>query len=302
MPSAKSLKRDRRARILLVGEPGMGKTSSLASLAEAGYRLFVASFDDNIDALLHRLSDEAAERVYIEILQDRIAWDRVKANRKANVALTPSVRGEPKAFATLIKLLDNWVDSETGESFGPVAEMGPKDILVIDPLTHLSHAIFDYTLYAGARLGYPKRKADWGRAIDREVAFVRSLCSIHNGANLIVTCHLKRLRVKAASKEEVAVKGSAADIVVSHSDDEEDEILTAEKYPSALGQNLPAEIGGFFGAVIQADMTAAGKFILRTRPTKDVRLKIPATKLALPAELPAEDGLVKIVNCIVENR
>jgi hypothetical protein len=104
---------------------------------------------------------------------------------------------------------------------------------------------------------------------------------------VIITAHLKRLRVSTTDKK----RGGE--------DEEEGEaILTHQSYPSALGQVLPPEVGSYFNVVLMADKRGAGaaaQRFLRTQPTSDVDLKVPLPPKGLPAELDLNTGLAKLV-------
>jgi len=50
-------------KLLLVGDSGSGKTSALASLANAGKKLRILDYDDGLDILSEYLTPEAVSRV-----------------------------------------------------------------------------------------------------------------------------------------------------------------------------------------------------------------------------------------------
>jgi len=63
------------------------------------------------------------------------------------------------------------------------------------------------------------------------------------------------------------------------------------RYPIALGQKLPAKIGGYFNVVLQAVRVGSGvgaRRVLRTVPEEDVDIKVPLLPKTVPAEVPID--------------
>jgi len=57
-------------KLMLVGDSGAGKTSALASLANAGYNLRILDFDDGLSILPEFLNKDAVQRVSYVTLKD----------------------------------------------------------------------------------------------------------------------------------------------------------------------------------------------------------------------------------------
>src|SRR5690606_9246861 len=101
-------------RILLVGDPGSGKSSAIGSMLEHGQKLFIADFDDNLDPIRNFVDPKYHDNLHYETLVDRVRFHPETGY--------PFVPGKPKAFSRFIKLTDRWVDSESGQDFGPPEE------------------------------------------------------------------------------------------------------------------------------------------------------------------------------------
>ena len=99
-------------KLLLVGDSGSGKTSALASLANAGKKLRILDYDDGLDILPEYLTPEAVSRVSYVTLRDSL--------------------GQATAFRRGAQLLSTWKDGE--ENLGSVKEWGDDTVLVIDSL------------------------------------------------------------------------------------------------------------------------------------------------------------------------
>lgn len=275
MPNLSSHKSQQYLRILNVGDPGEGKTSIVGKLAEQGERLFFADFDDGLDPLRHFLKPEALENVHYETLQDKVKFD----DNGVGVA------SPPFAFATFIKLLKNWKDSETGEEFGRPEDWGDRSWLVVDTLTGMGNAVMWYTLHRNNRMGKPKRKKDWGDAIGRLEAFVQEIQPLP--VNVIINAHLMRLDPGDEEEEEKPSKAEEPGTPQELAKPGIPWHVLMKRYPAALGQKLPAKIGGYFNVLVQTRKVGSGrnvKPVIRTTPDADVDVKVPVPAKQLQAE------------------
>ncbi|KKK98315.1 hypothetical protein LCGC14_2644000, partial [marine sediment metagenome] len=62
-------------KLLNIGDSGAGKTSALACLADAGYRLIIADFDNGLDILIKiikKKNAKALENLYYETFTDEM--------------------------------------------------------------------------------------------------------------------------------------------------------------------------------------------------------------------------------------
>ena len=265
-----------RSKLMIVGDNGTGKTSLLASLARAGYRLFIQDFDDGLDIMAMLLQDEpeALERVHYVTLKDRFKFKNG----------SPIV-SEPKAFSQSMKLLNKWVDPDTGEDFGSVEDWGPNDVLVVDSATFQGKAALNYTLWKNGRLEKPKRIQDWGDAIERQETMFALVTDDAIKCNVVVMAHLAQ---QSNDKDE---------------DDEEQGTTvqgTTKRYPTVLGKKLPPQVGSYFNTVVQTKSKGAGtktRRVIQTTPDPDVDVKVPVIS-GLPNELPVADGLPKLFNML----
>jgi len=290
MPKGSSHRSKESTRILIVGDPGAGKTCAYGSLLAHGQRLFVCDFDDNLDPIFKLVPKEFHDNLIYETLVDKVRFDK-----EGN----PTVEGRPTAFAGFVKLVKSWVDSETGEDYGPPESWGPNDWLVIDPLTSFSHAAMWHTLHKAGRLGTsmkggrPRRLKDWGVAIDKVEGAIQMLRSLP--INMIVTAHLMRLSQDEIEDDEESGGASGKPAAARKLPDN-----LLMRYPATLGQKLPPRIGGYFSVVLQAKRVGKGQAarrVLATVPDDDVDVKVPVPPKSLPVEVPA-DSLWTIVEAL----
>lgn len=272
-----------RSKVLVVGEQGTGKSTLVKSLVEAGQELFILDFDDGLDYLRASLDPKYFNKVHYVTLKDDITWSGTN---------TPMLKGAPKAFPTAIKMIKQWKEGD--EDYGPVSSWGPERTLVIDSGTHMGQAAMNYTMYINRRNGMDKRQKDWGNAMDRQMGLIQQLTGVDYKCNVVVMFHLKRLRVGKYDEDTTDAK----------EEKEKEEILSFLRYPSALGQSLPPEIGSYFNCVVQAKRKGYGagtKYVLATEPDKDVQVKVPASptvKKTLGREIPSDEGLAKLFKAL----
>jgi hypothetical protein len=162
--------------MILLGDSGAGKTSALATLANAGYKLRILDFDNGLDILGEYLKDkEAIERVDYHTLRD---------------GLTTAT-----AYKRALALLKDW-KTDDKKSLGSVRDWGEDTVLVIDSLTFLSQAIIKNTLqFNGRKLTDQLQQQDWGTA-NRDLAnLINFLTNDEEGeglkCNLIVMSHIQ---------------------------------------------------------------------------------------------------------------
>lgn len=283
MPSL--LNRRMPLRILIVGDPGAGKTGAIGNLAEHGQELFWADFDNNLNALPQFLSPEALGRIHVETLVDPV---RMNAEGK------PIIDGIPPSLPQFIKLSDKWVDSETGEDFGRPEEWADDRWFVVDSLTTLGNACMNYTMFKRKKMGRRRGFAEWGDAIERVEGVMQRFAGAD--VNVIMTAHLCRLNMED----------------VTETDDSNDRPTQAKRlppnatmrYPVALGQKLPPRIGGYFNVVLQLQRIGTGagaQRLIRTVPEEDVDIKVPLPPRIVKPEVKI-DRLWDIIKPLKEAR
>lgn len=113
MPSYSEHEKSKSVKTIIAADSGMGKTSSLAALANAGYRVAILDFDNGLDILDTFLDDVGRKNLYYYTLD---AQDPKSVNQAASLVL-------------------HW--KTDSEDLGKVSEWGPNDVFVIDTATKL---------------------------------------------------------------------------------------------------------------------------------------------------------------------
>lgn len=174
-------------KLLLIGDAKSGKTGSLVSLVNAGYKLRILDFDNLLDILKYKVLEECADRL------DQIEFRSLRDNYKA----TPGgmvVDGKPKAWVESLKMLTNWkyVDPFGEEvDLGRPAEWGADTILVIDSLSRWCDAAYNFheSVIPVGKSGDYDGRAVYGNAQDDVEKQLASLTSSTFGTNVIVIAH-----------------------------------------------------------------------------------------------------------------
>ncbi len=161
-------------RLLNIGESGTAKTGQLASLALAGYNLYILDYDNGLDILanvLRHKDPEALKRVHYETIRDKI----IKRGKGYEI------KSPPTAFARAGDVLTEW----------KADEFTAKDIIVLDTLNTFSSAGFNAATFAAGRLNQKPQQSDYGWMADRVLLFLEGLTSDDMNCNLVVNTHIR---------------------------------------------------------------------------------------------------------------
>ena len=173
-------------KLLLLGDAKSGKTGSLVSLVRAGYLLRILDMDNLLDILKFLVAEQCPERA--NNVEFRTLRDKYKATPNG-----PVIDGQPKAFITATRMIDNWSynDGTMEINLGKPAEWGPDCILVIDSLSRLCDAAFDWRepLTPRGKSGDYDQRATYGDAQDAVEKLLAYITSAYFETNVIVMCH-----------------------------------------------------------------------------------------------------------------
>ncbi len=234
-------------KMLLIGDSGTGKTGACASLVKDGYKLRILDFDNKVAGgilpiIVKRDSPANLRNVEFESLRDKFKGS----------AAGPIADGLPTAFTKGLALLDKWSDGTVP------AAWGPDTILIIDSLTFLSDAAYNWAKGMNPSAKDPRQ---WFYSAQQAVeGTLAMLTSASFGANVIVIAH-----VSWQDRPDGSMKG----------------------YPASVGKALGPTIPAYFENMALCE-TMAGKRTMKFVPTALVDLKTPAQ---MPANAPIETGL-----------
>jgi hypothetical protein len=249
-------------KYLLIGDSGTGKTTALAPLVGAGYKLRICDFDNLLDPLLMRVRKEHPDKLdNIEFMSFR---DRLKATDLGSI-----IEGTPKAFSNFLKAMAVWEDGSKPH------EWGSEYVVVVDSLTTMAKAAYFWARGINNISGLPEGVAHKGvdgrhiyHTAQRAVMnAIDALTADHFNANVIVIAHVKYL------EQDGVTKG----------------------FPLSVGTAIGPEIPTYFPAVVLATKDTTGRRVFRTRSTNMIDLKDPkAFDPAFASEIPMDKGLLDL--------
>ena len=242
-------------KLLLLGDAKSGKTTSLASLVAAGYKLRILDFDNLLDTLAQRVRNECPQ--YLENVEFRSIRDSYKGTQAGTV-----IDGKPRAWIDSLKMLNRWQYDEV--DFGIPGTWGPECVLVIDSLSRWCDSAYDFheAMTPKGRSGESDGRAVYGNAQDDVERQLANLTSPSFNTNVIVICHGTYL---------VQPDG------------------TTKIFPQGVGQKLSPKIPQYFPNSIQ--LTRKGdKRTFRTTSNNFIDL---ASSRPVPEDLSAETGLAE---------
>lgn len=263
MPTLAHHQSNKYTKLLIEGDSGSGKTGSLTSLVREGYKLRILDMDNGLETLKQFVLKECPEKV--ENVEFRTLRDKRKASPLGSI-----IEGQPKAFISALTMLDRWKyknEDGTDTDLGNPAEWGPECILVIDSLTFLSDAAFDFRepLVPKSRDGKYDMRAVYKDAQDAIENVLALLTSESFRTNVIVISHIRYVDNPDGTK-----KG----------------------YPTAVGSALSPQIPRYFNSVALCQTSAGGKRTIQTTATAMIDLKNPKPFAMLPT-YPIETGLAE---------
>lgn len=164
--------------MLLIGDSGAGKTGCLASLAKAGYNLYIIDMDNGLDILYHLLKDDK------EAL-GRIDYATFRDPMKAGPA--GPIRVAANAYSKALKYMTDWPEK------GPLEKWTDKDILVVDSLSFLCDAAMAQAKMADGKLHSKTEVQHWGWAMENIKMFLSLVTSDAVMCNVIITAHVTHI-------------------------------------------------------------------------------------------------------------
>ncbi len=257
MPSLSEHQSNSFTKILFLGDSKSGKTTALWSLVRAGYKLRILDFDNLLDSLKEKLLVECPKQ--LDSVEFRTLRDDYKAGPTGMV-----LDGAAKAFVAAIKMLDNWKYDEV--DLGKPKEWGPDCILVVDSLSRLCDAAYDFhaSIAKGGKSGEVDGRAIYGQAQDAVEMVLSNLTSKTFQTNVIVICHGQYMELPDK---------------------------TSKIFPQGVGQKLSPKIPQYFPVYIRLK-NVGGKRTLQLESDVMIDLAMPAKVEA--KTLPTDDGLATI--------
>lgn len=260
MPSLATPTAPKLVKMILIGDSGSGKTGSLVSLVQAGYKLRVLDMDNKlVTGILPRL----VQRLCPDRL-DSVQYEAIR-NKWKSSSQGPVLDGSPRAYPDALKLMERWSDGTAPKDWGP------DHIFVLDSLTFFSNAAFEWA--QGMNPGAKDPRQWYGLAQEAVENNLALLTAEAFNTNVIVISHVSWIE-----RPDGTMKG----------------------YPNSVGKALGPTIPAYFDNVALCQTVGAGastKRTIQTVPTALIDLKNPASFAMLPT-LPIETGLAEFFKTV----
>jgi len=259
MPSISEHQSNLYTKLLLLGDAKSGKTTALESLVAAGYKLRILDMDNLLDGLKDKVMRDCPEKA--GNVEFRTLRDKYKAG-----PLGPMLDGPATAFIAAMKMLDNWKYDDT--DFGKPKDWGPGVIFVMDSLSRLCDAAYDYhaSIIKPGRSGEIDGRAIYGAAQDAVEMVLANLTSVAFQTNIIVVCHSIYMDLPDGTKK---------------------------IFPQGVGQKLSPKIPQYFPVYIRFKNNA-GKRVIQIESDMMIDLAMPKLGAFAGKTLPIETGLAAI--------
>lgn len=267
MPSLANHQSNDYVKLLLLGDAKSGKTGSLVSLVKAGYKLRILDMDNLLDILKFMIEKHCPEN--IGNVEFRSVRDKLKSGATGAV-----IDGGAKAWITAIKMLDSWKYTENGEEIdlGKPAEWGPDCVLVIDSLSRLCDAAYDFheAIIPVGKSGDYDGRAVYGNAQDDVERILAMLTTKAMQTNVIVIAHGTYMKLEDG---------------------------TTKIFPQGVGQKLSPKIPQYFPSYVRYK-NQGGKRTIQLNSDAMIDLANPKP-FAMEKSYDIEDGLAKFFQALV---
>lgn len=283
MASGQSLKGRTPYRGFHIGFPGSGKTGSLASLLNVGYKIRVLDFEGNFQPLIGFADERGLANLDVITLQDRMR----------NGDKYVEIMGIPEAFNNAMRMLQEWKykDDDGNEiNLGKSAEWGPDTIVVIDSLTSLAKTTKDRAMKMNNKTPATFTSAVWGHAGADLNNFIETLKADNKRYHLIINTHKQILGPAdfIAQGDDDVVKEEKLKMI-------KDGMIPPRVYPVSITKPNSQTIHGMLPTMLEFVKTQKlGKDVrlINTVSGPEIDVKIPGK--GLKASYGIENGLAEI--------
>lgn len=251
-------------KALVEGDSSTGKTSLLVSLLAAGYKIKLLDYDNKTQGLRAFVKYHCPET--LSNLDIRPLRDAREASPNG-----PILKGPPRAFSGGLDLLDKWDGAKP-------AELGEDYVVVIDTLTTMSQAAYNWALLMGGHLSYVEGVNVKGGPDPRNIIYTAQRAII-NTINLL-TSEFFQTNV----------------LVLSHIKYFDRDGGITKSYPVTIGSAIAPEVPSSFSCVIQLETQMLQGAVVRTirtvsTPMIDLQTPVPFN---MPKEIHIPDMTTKV--------
>lgn len=262
-------------RAIAQGEPGTGKTGSVAALLDAGYRVILADFDHNPEPL-QVFAKDAGDRLQIVTFADELSSGGM--DTKGDIKQVGAV----SAIRRFTKFL-----TVGNPALGAPKTWGADTVFVLDSLSSLADSAMRLALKLnggvtreGSHIGILA-----GEVEDAMQMFMAPSMQCHR----ILVAHLKLISPKP-------------DSTYNDQTDLQKQVLRERAaleetayFPNLPGVQVARTIARMFSTALLYALTDKGQLVIHTKPIKGYTIKVPC---AVGDQLPIESGLLTIMKAL----
>lgn len=274
------------ARILNVGWPGGGKTGSIVSLINAGFKVRMLAFEANYKVLKFADPVLLRENVDLVVLQDKMTMgDRY---------MEPV--GVPTAIADAARLMKEWKYTRpdgTVVDHGKSREWGPDTVVVVDSLTSMGQASMRRQMKLSNQTLGSRTSNTWGAAVDEVNGMIELMARDEMGYHLIVLGHLQMI-----GPEDYLKQGDSKEVKEVKLENIQADLIPTKLFPVGVTKNQSTRIAKEFDTMVLSERAMRlGKMtrVIRTVGNPSLDLKVPAK---LKDEYPVETGMLDIFKAL----
>lgn len=277
MPSLDSHPSNEIVKGLYMGDPGSGKTGSLASLAQEGYKLRIWDYDNLLGSLISYLrKDEAKYPESLKMVSYQTFTDKFKGSDMplimagGNQVVQGFTQGTPDAYIKGLKQLNHW--KAEGEDLGEPSKWGADTVVVLDSLTSMAQAAYRYCVAMNPMAKEPRTHYFSAQQLVMNLLYL--LCSKDFNVNVLVLAHITY---------------------------DKNHLEITKGFPRSIGSAISDTIAANFNCVLMAESQGSGtsvKRTIRTNSTGIVDLKNPVS-FKIADSLPLETGLATFFKAVL---
>lgn len=180
MASLEDIAESDLVKMMLIGDSGSGKTGSLLSLVEAGYKLRVVDLDDGLTPLAQLI--KAKDRALLKNVEFVSHRDEYKPTANGMELKMPAL-----AYKKATETMNKWSDGTSP------AEWGKGYIYVVDSFTMLGKAAYNAAISASPNTKDPRQ---WFYAAQSAVEnYLACVMGPNFGTNVIVISHVTEIEM-----------------------------------------------------------------------------------------------------------
>jgi len=289
-------------RTLMMGTPKAGKSGSLASAANAGWKIRYLDFDGNADPLISFTDKDKRSNIEVVNCLDKYKLVRV-AGKAQDGTFDEQVKFDkgPTAWKTMHDALDKWpVDGSDPKTWDPT-----KNILVLDSLTTIAQSKVQLVQYTDGREGKKKNFSDYEQT-QTSIENLIKVLKVYIECPVFVMAHLQVVSGNLDTPDDEEITNADVRNRLM-----EEKIKLASKVPVSFG---PITLGKaqvntlashFNGAIlVESNPVLGRKILLSPKDGLNLGLPFPGIGGKTPSvkELPQETGIKTILDAWLASR